>query len=442
MVKQQTISRDSLQISLADHRQATVHHHRLHLRLCQHRWAACHLLQHLQCHHQWEIFHHHLRYLARWCLHRHLHYQVIWLRKMIRWALTSYVCLNRKYPSSTSSHARSDRLVWLYRFCLLLLRFRPIAYARIELKLDIFPGLIPAAPPMMSEGGGPPPPPPPPPPPFFGGPGGLPPPPPPFPGMLPGGGPPPPPPMGMGLAPLGIQALETITFCLHCFFSGPPPLPDYLPTKQKYVVGEPVKKIAWNKVNPQTIKKESLWASIDEKRCQNKDFFLSIKENFATKAAPSKTLLVQTTYQPAICSFQRNMQRRIVTRNLLPPQRTRRRPKIFVYLIHELARISVRWTTKISLSSSLSSSFVAIMFTKLKSTPQQFRQWILACDSVHLTSDLLAQLDKSLPTVEEFKKLSELKNEINDLPDSEQYFCAVSDAKTEKNFLVTSVLSS
>lgn len=70
------------------------------------------------------------------------------------------------------------------------------------------------------------------------------------------------------------------------------------------------------------------------------------------------------------------------------------------------------------------------MFSKLKSTPQQFRQWILACDSVNLTSDLLAQLDKSLPTVEEFKKLSELKNEINDLPDSEQYFCAVSDAET------------
>jgi hypothetical protein len=66
------------------------------------------------------------------------------------------------------------------------------------------------------------------------------------------------------------------------------------------------------------------------------------------------------------------------------------------------------------------------MFTQLKSTPQQFRQWLLACDSEHLTADLLAQLDKSLPTPEEFKKLSELKNEINDLPDAEQYFCAVS----------------
>lgn len=67
------------------------------------------------------------------------------------------------------------------------------------------------------------------------------------------------------------------------------------------------------------------------------------------------------------------------------------------------------------------------MFTQLKSSPQQFRQWILACDSKHLTGDLLAQLNKSLPTVEEMKKLADLKNEINDLPDAEQYFCIVSE---------------
>jgi hypothetical protein len=66
------------------------------------------------------------------------------------------------------------------------------------------------------------------------------------------------------------------------------------------------------------------------------------------------------------------------------------------------------------------------MFSQLKCTPQQFRQWLLACDSQHLTGDLLAQLNKSLPSPDELKKLSELKNEINDLPDSEQYFCAVS----------------
>jgi len=63
-------------------------------------------------------------------------------------------------------------------------------------------------------------------------------------------------------------------------------LPEYLPAKQKYVVGEAVKKVAWNKINPQSIKKDSVWATIDEKHFQNKAFFTAIKENFATKSAP------------------------------------------------------------------------------------------------------------------------------------------------------------
>lgn len=62
----------------------------------------------------------------------------------------------------------------------------------------------------------------------------------------------------------------------------------------------------------------------------------------------------------------------------------------------------------------------------MKSNPQQFRQWFLTCDSEHLTSGILTPLHKSLPNADELKKLSELKDEINDLLNSEQYFCAVS----------------
>jgi hypothetical protein len=67
---------------------------------------------------------------------------------------------------------------------------------------------------------------------------------------------------------------------------GPPPLPEYLQAKEKYVVGEAVKKVSWNKINPQSIKRDSIWTNIDEKNCQNKAFFTSIKENFATKTVP------------------------------------------------------------------------------------------------------------------------------------------------------------
>ncbi|CAF4351128.1 unnamed protein product [Rotaria socialis] len=249
-------------------------------------------------------------------------------------------------------------------------------------------GAPPPPPPFpgMTTSGGPPPPPPfpgmttgggPPPPPPFPGmtAGGGPPPPPPFPGMAGSGGPPPPPMMNMNAPPLG-----------------PPPIPEYLPKKQKYVVGEAVKKVAWNKINPQSIKKESIWANIDEKNFQNKAFFTTIKDNFATKSAPAKNLTDSDTESSSTTT-------------------TTKKTKEFRVL------------------DARAGQNFAIMFSQLKSTPQQFRQWLLACDSQYLTSDLLAQLDKSLPTPEELKKLSELKNDINELPDAEQYFCAVSDIK-------------
>lgn len=65
------------------------------------------------------------------------------------------------------------------------------------------------------------------------------------------------------------------------------------------------------------------------------------------------------------------------------------------------------------------------MFSQLKVPPLVFREWMLACDSDNLRYDFLKQLEKYLPTSEELKTLAELKNEINDLQYSEQYFCAV-----------------
>ncbi|CAF3987682.1 unnamed protein product [Adineta steineri] len=253
------------------------------------------------------------------------------------------------------------------------------------------PGLIPPAPPMMTEGGIPPPPPPPPFPGMIGS-GGPPPPPPPFPGMTGSGGPPPPPPPFPGMAGVGGAPPPPPMMGMNAPPLGPPPMPEYLRPKQKYVVGEAVKKVAWNKINPQSIKKESIWANIDEKNFQNKDFFSTIKQNFATKSAPTKNLPDSDTESSS-------------------------------------STTTTKKTKEFRVLDPRAGQNFAIMFSQLKSSPQQFRQWLLSCDNQHLTSDLLAQLDKSLPSAEELKKLSELKNEINDLPDSEQYFCAVSDIK-------------
>ena len=65
------------------------------------------------------------------------------------------------------------------------------------------------------------------------------------------------------------------------------------------------------------------------------------------------------------------------------------------------------------------------MFSQLKAPPLGFREWMLSCDSEYLKDDFLKQLEKYLPTAEELKNLAELKNDLNDLQYSEQYFCAV-----------------
>lgn len=65
------------------------------------------------------------------------------------------------------------------------------------------------------------------------------------------------------------------------------------------------------------------------------------------------------------------------------------------------------------------------MFSQLKAPPPTFREWMLSCDNEYLKDDFLKQLEKYLPTAEELKTLADLKNEVNDLQYSEQYFCAV-----------------
>ncbi|UJR31086.1 hypothetical protein I4U23_018594 [Adineta vaga] len=247
-----------------------------------------------------------------------------------------------------------------------------------------FPGFggppPPPPPPPFPGFGGPPPPPPPPPFPGFGGPP-PPPPPPPFPGFgitaAGSGGPPPPPPMMPGFGAL-------------------PQLPQYLRKKQKYAVTEPVKKVQWSKINPHTIKKDSMWVHVDEEKYISDELFSDIRKNFASKVAPTR--------QP----------------------------------IHDL----VDKSKELRVLDSKAAQNFAIMFSQLKAPPQIFREWMLSCDNESLKDDFLKQLEKYLPTAEELKSLSEFKNEINDLQYSEQYFCAIGDIKRLKQRLKTLLFKS
>ncbi|CAF3582010.1 unnamed protein product [Rotaria sp. Silwood1] len=227
----------------------------------------------------------------------------------------------------------------------------------------------PPPPPSFPGSAGSPPPPPPPPPPFPGF--GIPPP-PPLPSTMGSGGPPPPPPMMPG-------------------FGVPPQLPQYLRKKQKYAVTEPVKKVQWSKINPHTIKKDSMWVHVDEEKYVNDELFSDIRKNFASKIAPTR--------QP----------------------------------IHDL----VDKSKELRVLDAKAAQNFAIMFSQLKAPPSVFREWMLSCDNEYLKDDFIKQLEKYLPTPEELKILADYKNEINDLQYSEQYFCAIGDIKRLKQRLKT-----
>ncbi|CAF1027662.1 unnamed protein product [Adineta steineri] len=174
-------------------------------------------------------------------------------------------------------------------------------------------------------------------------------------------------------------------------FSAPPQLPQYLRKKQKYAVTEPVKKVQWSKINPYTIKKESMWVNVDEEKYVNDTLFSDIRKNFASKIIPSR--------QP----------------------------------IHDL----VDKSKELRVLDSKAAQNFAIMFSQLKVSPSVFREWMLSCDNENLKYDFLKQLEKYLPTCDELKTLADFQNEINDLQYSEQYFCAIGDIKRLKQRLKT-----
>ncbi|CAF1083434.1 unnamed protein product [Adineta ricciae] len=174
-------------------------------------------------------------------------------------------------------------------------------------------------------------------------------------------------------------------------FSAPLQLPQYLRKKRKYSVIEPVKKVQWSKINPYTIKKESMWVNVDEEKYVNDVLFSDIRKNFASKITPNR--------QP----------------------------------IHEL----VDKSKELRVLDAKAAQNFAIMFSQLKVTPSVFREWMLTCDNENLKYDFLKQLEKYLPSSEELKILADYQHEINDLQYSEQYFCAIGDIKRLKQRLKT-----
>uniref|UniRef100_A0A673GUG6 Protein diaphanous homolog 2-like n=1 Tax=Sinocyclocheilus rhinocerous TaxID=307959 RepID=A0A673GUG6_9TELE len=224
--------------------------------------------------------------------------------------------------------------------------------------------------------GGIPPPPPPPCPASLG-----PPPPPPPPGC---GPPPPPPPPGGGPPPLPGMPLA------------PPPLVVQLPyglvPKKTYKPESVMKRVNWSRIVPQEMAENCFWLRVKEERFENPDMFSKLSLSFSSKSRGKDNLLC------------------------LPPNHIG---------THSFSYPDTRFYP----SKHWETNRLSIFLGSFRLPYEEIRDIVLQVDEERLSEALIQNLIKNLPEQKELINLAELKNEYEELCESEQFGIVMSSVK-------------
>ncbi|KAK7137903.1 hypothetical protein R3I94_013523 [Phoxinus phoxinus] len=249
------------------------------------------------------------------------------------------------------------------------------------------PGAAGAIPPPPPAGGIAPPPPPPPPPPC----GGIPPPPPPpLPASMgppppppppgfgpppppppPGGGPPPPPGMHLAPPPLVVQ------------------LPYGLVPKKTYKPESVMKRVNWSKIVPQEMAENCFWLKVKEERFESADMLGQLSMSFSSKSRVKKDV-----------------------------EETDDRMTQFKKKAKELRILDAKTAQNLS-----------IFLGSFRLPYEEIRDIVLQADEERLSEALIQNLIKNLPEQKELSNLAELKNEYEELCESEQFGIVMSSVK-------------
>ncbi|XP_059372262.1 protein diaphanous homolog 1-like isoform X1 [Carassius carassius] len=264
------------------------------------------------------------------------------------------------------------------------------------------PGMPPPPPPPPLPGGAsmPPPPPPPPlpgapgmpppPPPLPGAPG-MPPPPPPPPGMP--GMPPPPPPMGgPGMPPPPPGGFGG-------WAPSVPQLPFGLQPKKDYKPEVQLKRANWSKIAPEDLSKDSFWVKAKEDRFENKELFAKLTLTFSTQTKSKK--------DQEASEEKKNAQK--------------------------------KKAKELKVLDSKTSQNLSIFLGSNRMPYEEMKNVILEVNEKVLTENMVQSLLKLLPEQELLNTLSEMKDEYEELAESEQFGVVISSVKRLKPRL-TSIL--
>ncbi|XP_004643915.1 protein diaphanous homolog 1 isoform X3 [Octodon degus] len=226
-----------------------------------------------------------------------------------------------------------------------------------------FPGAagIPPPPPLPGGAGIPPPPPPlpgiPPPPPFPGGPG-IPPPP-------PGMGMPPPPPFGFGVP-------------------AAPVLPFGLAPKKVYKPEVQLRRPNWSKFVAEDLSQDCFWTKVKEDRYENNELFAKLTHTFSAQTKTSKAKKDQEGGE-------------------------------------EKKSVQKKKVKELKVLDSKTAQNLSIFLGSFRMPYQEIKSVILEVNEAVLTESMIQNLIKQMPEPEQLKVLSELKDEYDDLAESEQF---------------------
>nr|XP_008012934.2 LOW QUALITY PROTEIN: protein diaphanous homolog 1 [Chlorocebus sabaeus] len=248
---------------------------------------------------------------------------------------------------------------------------------------------IPPPPPLPGDVGIPPPPPlpgdagiPPPPPPLPGG-AGMPPPPPPLPGG-PGIPPPPPFPGGPGIPPpppgMGMPPLPPFGFGVPAA----PVLPFGLTPKKLYKPEVQLRRPNWSKLVAEDLSQDCFWTKVKEDRFENNELFAKLTLTFSAQTKTSKAKKDQEGGE-------------------------------------EKKSVQKKKVKELKVLDSKTAQNLSIFLGSFRMPYQEIKNVILEVNEAVLTESMIQNLIKQMPEPEQLKMLSELKDEYDDLAESEQF---------------------
>ncbi|XP_004420116.1 PREDICTED: protein diaphanous homolog 1 isoform X2 [Ceratotherium simum simum] len=249
---------------------------------------------------------------------------------------------------------------------------------------------IPPPPPLPGGASIPPPPPPlpggaciaPPPPPLPGGPG-MPPPPPPLPGG-PGIPPPPPFPGGPGIPPpppgMGMPPPPPFGFGVPVA----PVLPFGLTPKKLYKPEVQLRRPNWSKFVAEDLSQDCFWTKVKEDRFENNELFAKLTLTFSAQTKTSKAKKDQEGGE-------------------------------------EKKSVQKKKVKELKVLDSKTAQNLSIFLGSFRMPYQEIKNVILEVNEAVLTESMIQNLIKQMPEPEQLKTLSELKDEYDDLAESEQF---------------------